>query len=169
MIVISNSSPINYLVLLDEVEILPALYERVIIPQAVSDELQDTDTPAAVREWVATRPRWLEVRQPSVPLDAAPKTLHPGERDTIALGQELRADVLIMDERQGRREAQRRKLLVIGTLGVLDKAAKRGLIDLPQVIARLQQTTFYASPERFRTLLERDADRKRSSGERGPV
>ncbi len=46
MIVISNSSPINYLVLLDEVEILPALYERVIIPQAVFDELQDTDTPA---------------------------------------------------------------------------------------------------------------------------
>ncbi len=91
-----------------------------------------------VREWVATRPRWLEVRQPSVPLDAAPKTLHPGERGTIALGQELRADLLIMDERQGRREAQRRKLLVIGTLGVLDKAAKRGLIDLPQVIARLQ-------------------------------
>ncbi len=95
MIVISNSSPINYLVLIEEVGILPALYGHVIIPQAVFDELQHTDTPAAVREWAATRPRWLEVREPSIPLAPAPKTLHAGERDTIALGQELRADLII--------------------------------------------------------------------------
>jgi predicted nucleic acid-binding protein len=60
-----------------------------------------------------------------------------------------------MDDRAARRVATQRNLTVIGTLGVLVEAAERGLVDLPDAIARLQQTTFYVSPEVVEPLLQR--------------
>jgi predicted nucleic acid-binding protein len=62
---------------------------------------------------------------------------------------------LLIDDRQGRREAKRRNLRVIGTLGVLAEAAAEGLIDLPVVIARLQETSFYVAPDLLQFLLNR--------------
>lgn len=47
--VVSNTSPLNYLILLDEINVLPRLYERVSIPQSVCEELQAAETPEAVR------------------------------------------------------------------------------------------------------------------------
>jgi predicted nucleic acid-binding protein len=63
--------------------------------------------------------------------------------------------MLVMDDRDGRREAARRNLRVIGTIGVLNEAAERGLIDLPTTIQRLQQTSFRASPNLLQSLLNR--------------
>ena len=70
---------------------------------------------------------------------------------------------MLIDERDGRRAARSRDLAVIGTLGVLEEAAVRGLIDLPTALARLQATTFYASAALFEALLARDAARKGQS------
>ena len=80
--------------------------------------------------------------------------LGPGERDAILLAQELRADELILDDRRGRREAERRHLHVIGTLGVLRAAAREHLLDLKDALARLRQTNFYISEEIIERLLE---------------
>jgi predicted nucleic acid-binding protein len=55
-VIISNTTPINYLVLIDHIAVLHQLYTRVIIPQAVFGELQDAGTPAKVKEWVASHP-----------------------------------------------------------------------------------------------------------------
>lgn len=52
--VVSNTSPLNYLVLIDQIELLPALYGRVLIPQSVAEELKAPETPEVVREWIAT-------------------------------------------------------------------------------------------------------------------
>lgn len=160
MIVISDTTPINYLVLLQQAEALHELYGRVIVPQAVFDELQHERTPAVVKEWIAQRPSWVEVRQVSAPSDTALEKLDEGEREAIILAEQLRADALIMDERDGAREAERRNLRVTGTLGVLDEAAARGLLNLPEVIERLRHTSFRASPALLHTLLERHAKRK---------
>jgi predicted nucleic acid-binding protein len=65
-----------------------------------------------------------------------------------------------MDERGGRRVARARGLIVIGTIGVLETAAIRGLIDLPSVLAQLQATTFYVSQSLYDEVLARDAARK---------
>jgi predicted nucleic acid-binding protein len=65
-----------------------------------------------------------------------------------------------MDDFEGREEAERRALTVTGTLGVLETAAIRGLIDLPSVLAQLQATTFYASQRLYDEVLARDAARK---------
>jgi predicted nucleic acid-binding protein len=86
--------------------------------------------------------------------------LDPGEREALALAEELKADQILLDEADARQEAARRKLPFIGTLGVLRRAAQLDLIDLPSALARLQQTTFYVDPELIRSLLDEDAQRR---------
>src|SRR3989442_6464632 len=97
-VIVSNTTPINYLVLIDHIAVLPQMYARIIIPDAVVEELQDEGTPAKVKAWVASHPAWLEVRTVAVPLDAALALLDVGEREAIRLAQELAADALIIDE-----------------------------------------------------------------------
>jgi predicted nucleic acid-binding protein len=72
----------------------------------------------------------------------------------------LKADLLILDDRDARIEASRRHLTVIGTLRVLEDAARLGLIDLPLALQRLRQTTFRASAKLLQAMLDRDAARK---------
>jgi predicted nucleic acid-binding protein len=73
--------------------------------------------------------------------------LDPGERDAILLAQELVADQLIIDDMNGRREAQRRRLHFIGTVGALQTAARMGLLDFREALARLRSTNFYIAQE----------------------
>jgi len=161
-IVISDASPLHYLVLVGEAEILHRLYGQVLVPLAVIEELQRGRTPTAVRSWVSDPPSWLEI----VPrgLVVAPglglELLGEGEREAIALAMNRRADMLLMDDREGVKEARRLGLTVTGTLGVLQRAAERSLLDLSEVVKRLQSTNFRASPEVVRALLEQNASRK---------
>jgi predicted nucleic acid-binding protein len=71
--------------------------------------------------------------------------------------------MVVIYEGKGRREAHRRNLRIIGTLGVLNDAASRGWVDLPSAFERLRQTTFRASPSFLQSLLDRDAKRKTQS------
>lgn len=161
MPVVSNTTPLNYLVLIRQAEVLRELYGYVVIPQAVLDEMQHSETPAAVRQWIANRPDWLTVEQVSTVHELALDELGAGEREAIVLAEKLGASAIILDERVARQEAGRRGLLVTGTLGVLDKAAERGLLDLAEAFAHLQQTTFRASQELYQRFLDHDAGRKR--------
>jgi len=159
MIVIADTTPLHYLVLINCADILRKLYGRVIIPMSVLEELQAEGTQPAVKAWLANRPDWLEVRQASVPSDLADTSLDPGDREAIALAQALRADAVILDDRAARREAERRNLRVIGTLRVLADAAEIGLVDLPQALQRLQAAGFYMDARLAQFLLERRAKR----------
>ena len=155
MIVVADTTPIHYLVLLRHADILQALYGQVIIPEAVFHELQAPATPATVKEWVASRPDWLEVQHVLVPQDLILTVLDPGECEAIALAEALRADALIVDDRAARREAERRRLRVIGTLRVLDDAAAAGLVNLPEALQRLQAAGFYLDAPLAQFLLSR--------------
>jgi predicted nucleic acid-binding protein len=154
MIVVADTSPINYLILIGEIDVLASLYGRVIIPLAVHEELTRSRAPAAVRSWIANRPSWIEVQSPSAGPDSSLARLDAGERQAIALAQELSADQLIVDELLGRREAERRGISVIGTIGVLREAAENGLLDLRKAVERLSQTSFHISPAILAALLE---------------
>ncbi len=160
MIVIADTTPVNYLVLIQEADLLPRLFGRVIIPSAVFDELNDPETPDTVKVWLASFPSWLKVLplrgQPPPELDY----LDQGEREAIALAEELSADHLLLDESDARKEAARRKLPFIGTLGILRRAAQLDLVDLPAALARLQQTSFYVEAKLIRSLLEEDSERR---------
>jgi predicted nucleic acid-binding protein len=155
MIVIADTSPINYLVLIDHIEVLPRLYGRVLIPPAVCEELQRARTPEVVRRWVADPPGWLEIVAPKQAPDSEliKADLDAGERDALLLAHELAADELIIDDMDGRREARRRGLPFIGTLGVLRLAGDRGLLDFKQAIAELRNTSFYIEPRLLDRLI----------------
>jgi len=162
MIVIADTSPLNYLVLIGEAEILKRLYGRVVIPEAVLRELQHPQIPAPVAKWIARRPAWLEIQQTTIAPDAGLRLLGEGEREAIILAQQHRPEaLLLMDEGKGRREALRRNLRITGTLGVLNDAASRGWVDLPSAFERLRQTTFRASPSLLQSFLDRDRERRR--------
>ena len=159
MTVVADTSPLNYLLLLGHVEVLPEIYGSVLIPQAVLEELQDSDAPKEVRAWVSALPAWLQVSRVVYKPDSLLEFLDRGERDAILLAESINANRLIIDDLDGRREAERRKLAVIGTLGILAEAGRRNLVALPQALAALQATNFHTSPALIRLLLENEANR----------
>jgi predicted nucleic acid-binding protein len=159
-VVVSDTTPLNYLILIDAVKLLPRLYARILVPAAVCEELSQPRTPEAVRLWMSHPPFWLEVISPASPPDPALSHLDAGEAQAIALALERRADLLLIDERDGTATALARGLTVTGTLGVLDRAAALGFVDLPAVFTRLRQTTFHCPVRLMTALLEDDAVRK---------
>lgn len=163
MIVVADTTPLNYLVLIQAADVLPRLFGEVLIPPAVLVELKDPGTPPQVREWLATSPSWLRVQTLRSRPDPELSHLDPGEREAIALAEELKADQLLVDEIEARKEAARRKLPFLGTLGVLRRAAQLELIELPSALARLGQTSFYIDPKVIQSLLDEDARRKNQS------
>lgn len=102
MIVVADTTPLNYLVIIGHIELLPALYRSILIPQEVHRELQRPATPLAVREWASNLPTWCEVRLLSSSPDPTLSELDPGEREAIQLALEA--------ENEGRREALRRQI-----------------------------------------------------------
>jgi len=133
-------------VLTGDIVLLSKLFERVLAPQAVRDELANREAPAAVRAWIAQAPAWLDV-QPDPDAgasdDRAVPKLDRGERAVIALARGVRADLVLMEDRDGVTEARQQGLAATGTLGVLDLAARRGLVDLAAAFERLKATSFY--------------------------
>lgn len=161
MIVVADASPLRYLILIEYTHVLPALYGRVFVPSAVITELTREQSPVAVQEWIASQPDWMQLQDPTGKLSPVPG-LHPGELAAIALAEELAADALLMDERDGRREAERRGLPVLGTLRVLADAAEHRLADLQTAFDRLRKTNFRASDQLFQSLLARENARRQA-------
>jgi predicted nucleic acid-binding protein len=145
VIVVADTTPLNYLILIGQTQVLTKLFSRVLVPEAVITELRHLSAPVPVRDWSGAVPEWVETRRPNA-FDSALGYLGAGERETIMLAQETGADLVLIDERAGRREAARRGLSVAGTLAVLDEAAQRGLLDFDFAITRLRQTNFRLSP-----------------------
>lgn len=145
MIVVSDTSPINYLLAIGRIEILMKLFGTIVIPASVVSEFNAADAPEANVRWLANLPTGFEMRA-ATHLDLS-LDLDAGEREAICLAEELSAAAVLMDEKKGRAIAGQRGLAVIGTIGLLEKAASRGLLDLETALTALQQTTFYASEE----------------------
>ena len=160
MLVIADSSPIHYLFLIGHIEVLPSLYGQIIIPEIVVTELQHQRTPKTVRDWIGARPDWMDVRQSHLTASETLAELDDGERDAILLAMELGADLLLLDDRKARIEAARQNVMATGTLGVLEAASMRGLLDLPEALSRLQTTNFRVAQRLIDDLLGRDADRR---------
>lgn len=156
MLVISDTSPICYLVLIEHIDLLPHLYNRVVVPQSVYEELGVAGSSEAVRSWIANRPNWLEVQAIAIlPNIIVVAGLDRRECEAIALAEQLQADVVLLDEKRARRVAVERGLDVVGLLGILGSAADQGLIDFADAIERLQNTNFWASPTLIQSLLNR--------------
>ena len=60
-LVVADTGPLHYLVLTGDIALLPNLFEKVLTPERVRDELAHAEAPAAVRAWIAAPPPWLEI------------------------------------------------------------------------------------------------------------
>ena len=129
MIVVSDTSPLTTLLTVGQCDILPKLFDDVTVPEAVRDELLRSHP---------RLPEWLRVvgvkdnarvKQYSASVDA-------GEAEAIELALELRADRLLIDERKGRNLALREGLSVIGLLGVVLLAKRKGLIPSARALLK---------------------------------
>lgn len=130
LIIVSNTSPITSLAAVGQLDLLKQLYQRIIIPETVYQELIGANPTVPGAKEVSTFP-WIETKivanQPLV--QALRQKLDPGEAAAIALAIALNADRLIIDERKGRKIAIDMGVQVIGILGVLLEAKSNGLID----------------------------------------
>jgi predicted nucleic acid-binding protein len=88
LVVVSDASPIHYLALIGESELVRALYGRVLIPDSVVIELTHPRTPEVVKQWIESHPAWLEVARPTRPSPDVMPNLHRGERDALLLAVE---------------------------------------------------------------------------------
>jgi predicted nucleic acid-binding protein len=163
MIVVSDTSPLNYLVLIGADQVLPSLFGRVLTPPEVLAEMQHAKAPPQVSAWAQNPPAWLEVRSPQ----KTPQFpgLGPGESAAIALAQQEHAAALLIDERDGTAVARQLGLVVTGTLAILSLASEKGLLSLPAAFAALHQTTFRGPAQLMDELLRIDAARAKPEGE----
>jgi predicted nucleic acid-binding protein len=154
-LIVADTSPLVYLVLIDHVDILPQLFETVLVPDAVHAELQNPLAPTLIQNWAAALPSWVEVKQvQNVPDDAALRSLGAGERAAIALALSIHADLVLIDERKGTQAAMNKGLDVTGTLGILQRAARQGLLNLADAFDRLKRTNFRYQPKLMDELLD---------------
>jgi len=159
LIVVSDTTPLNYLVLIGAVDVLPRLFKNVYAPSAVVHELTHPKAPPAVCAWAQSPPSWLTISAPVSRL-ASTAQLDLGEAQAISLAKELNIPAILIDERLGSTIARREGLVPLPTLAILERAAEKNLIDLPTFLTKLLQTNFRVPAAHIRAALLRDAARK---------
>lgn len=162
MIVVADTGPINYLVLIDCVHVLPLLFGSVRVPTAVIEELRHGSAPSAVRAWAAQPPGWLSIVASATLPDLS--HLDAGEAAALSYAAAVAANgestLVLMDEIKGRRAAERMGLAVRGTLGVLDLAGAQRLLRTTDALTRLKTTSFHAQPHIMQAFLDRARQRE---------
>ncbi len=112
-------------------------------------------TPEKIKNWVITKPDWLEVRNVRISPSHRLENLDYGEREAIFLAEELGADAILIDEKDGRREAAKLGFVTIGTLSVLSRATETGLISFAKAIDKLRETPFREPKQIVEALLKK--------------
>lgn len=143
MLVVSDATPINILVRIELIEVLPRLFGEILVPPAVVRELSNPRAPEPLRSWIAGPPGWFKIKAPA--LVASAMEIGAGEREAIALAAEYKADLLLIDDLEARRHALRLGLRITGTIGVLELADAKGLASLPSAVERVRATDFKVS------------------------
>lgn len=154
MIVISDTSPITNLIQIGKLDILKELFSEIIIPQEVYSELVELD----FQENILYSVDWIQTKQISDQklVNNLVRDLDRGEAELIVLAIELRADVLLIDEKKGRKIAKEYGVEITGLLGVLKNAKSKGLIEkLEPVLQELiLRTGFRIHPKLYEQILK---------------
>lgn len=153
-IVVCNSTVIIAFSFLGLLDILKLLYREIIIAQEVYDELvRGEGRPGSEIKDL----EWIRIRAIS---DARLKeylgfNLDKGEAETIALSEEIKADLALLDDYWARKFAERRNLTISGTLGVLIKAKKKGMVDrIKPLLDKLIEFDFWIGEDLYRNVLQ---------------
>lgn len=148
---VSDTSPISALASIGRLALLKSQFSEIWIPAAVSDELALHPGPAALASiQAAIREKWIHSASPSNShlLGILSLYLHRGEAEAIALAADMRVDVVIIDEHEGREFASQTGLSVTGVLGILLRAKLTGEIPAlkPEILALRARARFFIAP-----------------------
>ncbi len=159
MIVVSDTSLLANLALVGQIDLLRQLYGQVFIPPAVQVEIaaahtEQTDAIGKL-SWIEGHAVANQLLVRSLQLE-----LDQGEAEAIALASELKADILLIDERKGRAVAERLGLRFIGVLGVLVEAKHRQLIPSVRPILDnlVTKAGFWISQDLYTRVLQAVAE-----------
>lgn len=153
--VIVNSTPLIVLCGIGRLDILRELYEEIVIPPAVFREVTAKDDSACVQ--IRSVGEWIRVEGIK---DCSEKKmykakLHDGEVEVMILAQEKDADLVILDDNAAKKTAKYLGLSVTGTLGVLVKAKRLGIIEAVRpLLSEIRNNGFYISNAVERVVLE---------------
>ncbi len=156
MIVVSDTSSLCNLALINHLSLLKQLYQRVIIPPVVADEL--AVAPDSRITHILSQ-QWIQIQSlnDSSLAEQLQRTqgLDPGESYSIGLAVELKADSLLIDERLGRREAKKLGIPIIGILGILIRAKHSQLIEevKPVMNSLIRDANFRVSSQLYQEIL----------------
>jgi uncharacterized protein len=160
VIVVSDTSPITNLAAIGQLDLLQGLYTRIIIPVAVYNEMVNVGKSVPGATEVQTLP-WIQTQavadqQRVITIQESEENIDLGEAEAIALALEVKADLLLMDERRGRIVATSYGLQVTGLLGVLVQAKRNNLIQIikPLVDQLIEQADFRVSEQLYATILQ---------------
>jgi len=145
LIVIADTSALNYLLRFQRFDLFEVLYGRIVVPVAVREEMLAAGAPAEVRAWAANFPPWVDVLAPKRIDITLPEKLGSGEREAISLAIDLCADLLLMDDQAARIAAEARGLVVAGTLSLLVQASRLGMLDFAAAVEELKALGFRVS------------------------
>lgn len=156
MTVVSNTSPLRYLIVINQANLVQQIFGQILIPRGVEQELVHPSAPEAIRQWMSQKPAWLEIRDLTQPPDPElAQRLDQGEAEAIRLALDLHADFLLIDEFRGRQIATARSITVIGTLGILLESYRQGRVQNPlEVLSELQGERFRVSRRLVREFEE---------------
>jgi predicted nucleic acid-binding protein len=149
-LVVADTSPVFYLLSIGQIDLLPRLFGRIFVPDAVHKELCHSAAPAPVRDWVARLPAWVEVVSVEALDDTALLPLGAGERAAITLALSLHADLILIDERKGTHVALNKGFEVAGTLGVL-ALARGGALSISPIPSHGSSARISATARRLWT------------------
>lgn len=147
MIVVADTSPLNYIVQLGLLHELRIIYGAIVIPHAVQQEMLHPGSPPAVRSWASSLPDWVELKRPLVLDTTLPSHLGSGESEAISLAVELGAEMLLIDDLPGRKAAEERNLPLTGTLTIVMQASLLSHRDFDTELAELTRLGFRASDD----------------------
>jgi predicted nucleic acid-binding protein len=149
-----NASPLILLGKVDHLDLLFALTERVIVPQAVADEVHAKPDGIQIVETLTRHDRCVIVGNETASADLLAWDLGAGETQVIANAQRNGADRVVIDDLQARRCAKAMGFKVIGTLGVVARAKRLGHIQwAAPIIERLRETGLYVSEDLVQRIL----------------
>lgn len=154
--VISNTTPIITLLGIGKLELLKKLYGSVIIPEAVYAEIEQAKQMRLYYD--LSKPDWIEIRQTEnkALVNHLQTFLDPGEAEVLALAEEIKADLLLLDEKIARNYAQFNDYTITGSFGILIKAKEAGYIELVKpLLAKITDNGIYISPKLIKIILNK--------------
>ena len=160
MIVISDTSAISSLFNINKLELLHQLFDKIVIPHAVYQELLALED-AEIDITLIKKANWLKVQKSTDRLlvEELSQALDIGESEAIALAYEIEADLLVIDEKRGREKAKAFGIKTVGLIGVVSQLKKRGYINsVRPILDELRTSGFWISDDLYQKILEAEGE-----------